>query len=188
MLELYLTPPTVNSRKVLAGLELLGTNYHVNILDFEAGEHKTPDFLKINPMGTVPAAVIDGDITSAIMESNAILQYAADLDEQGSSAYPKDLKKRAKINAWLLWEASAWFPSCYVYMCEFCFKDPADLDQAVIDAQAPRWNQLAGVLDAQLAKTKWLTGDEITSKSSSVSSSRVCVGHFQRCVIGDIIP
>jgi len=35
-----------------------------------------------------------------ITESNAILQYAADLDN--CSAYPKNLKKRADVNRWLL--------------------------------------------------------------------------------------
>jgi hypothetical protein len=32
--------------------------------------------------------------------------------------YPKDLKQRADINRWLLWEASTWFPSCYTYLVE----------------------------------------------------------------------
>lgn len=30
MLEVYLDPCTVNCRKVLAGLDLLGTQYHLN--------------------------------------------------------------------------------------------------------------------------------------------------------------
>jgi len=38
----------------------------------------------------------------------------------------------------------------------------AEPDQSVIDAQAPRWHQLADILDAQLAKTKWLTGDDVS--------------------------
>ena len=51
-------------------------------------------------MCTVPSAV-DGDLT--LTESNAILRYAADLNG-GHLAYSKDLKKRADINRWLLWE------------------------------------------------------------------------------------
>src|ERR1700731_1555722 len=99
MLQIYLDPCTVNSRKVLAGLDLLGTQYNLNKVDYLAGAHKGVDYLKINPNATAPAAV-DGDL--AITESNAILQYAA--DHGGSdSAYPKDLKKRADVNRWLLW-------------------------------------------------------------------------------------
>jgi glutathione S-transferase len=118
MLQAYLDPCTVNSRKVLAGLELVGIPYELRHVDYFTGAHKKPEFLAINPNGAVPA-VVDGDF--ALSESNAILQYTADL--VGSEKhYPKDLKQRADINRWLLWEASTWFPSCYTYLVEYVVK------------------------------------------------------------------
>lgn len=92
--------------------------------------------------------------------------------ENAGSAYPKDTKQRATINAWLLWEASAWFPSCYAYLVEFVVKPllGAQPDQAVIDEKAPRFNQLATILDIQLGKTKWLTGDSVTIADLAVAS------------------
>ena len=30
----------------------------------------------------------------------------------------KNLKLRADINRWQLWESAHWFPSCYVYLME----------------------------------------------------------------------
>ena len=166
MLQVYLDPCTVNSRKVLAGLDLLGTQYDFHHVDYFTGAHKSPEYMKINPSATVPAAV-DGDL--AITESNAILAYAA---EHAAGAYPRDPKKRALINSWLLWEASAWFPSCYVYLVEYVVKPllNAQPDQAIIDAAAPRWHQLASMLDAQLAKTKWLIGDEVTIADIAVAA------------------
>ena len=71
MLQVYLDPCTVNSRKVLAGLELVGLPYELRHVDYFTGAHKKPEFLAINPNGAVPA-VIDGDF--ALSESNAILQ------------------------------------------------------------------------------------------------------------------
>ena len=167
MLQVYLDPCTVNSRKVLAGLDLLGTQFNLNHVDYFSGAHKGPEYMRINPHATVPAA---GDGELAITESNAILAYAADAG--GGSAYPQDPKKRAAINAWLLWEASAWFPSCYIYLVEYVVKPllKAQPDQAIIDAAAPRWHQLAGILDAQLAKAKWLTGDEVTIADIAVAA------------------
>ena len=103
-LQVYLDPCTVNSRKVLAGLDLMQTPYKFNHIDYFKGEQKSESFTKINPHQTVPAAT-DGDLT--LTESNAILMYAADLGG-GSDAYPKDLKLRADANRWLLWEASVW--------------------------------------------------------------------------------
>lgn len=96
-----LTRCTVNSRKVLAGLDLMSVPNEFHHIDYFTGGQKSPEFMKINPCATVPAAV-DGDLT--LTESNAILGYAADLVD--SSAYPKDIKQRANVNKWLLWEAS----------------------------------------------------------------------------------
>lgn len=51
-LEIYLDPCTVNSRKVLAGLDLLGTKYEFHHVDYFAGAHKSEEYLKINPHAT----------------------------------------------------------------------------------------------------------------------------------------
>jgi glutathione S-transferase len=118
MLEVYLDPATINSRKVLAGLELLGTPYELKHVNFFTGAHKQPDYLALNPNGTLPAAK-DGDYT--LWESDAILQYAADLTGSDQH-YPKDLKKRADINRWMLWEAAHWYPSCYTFFVENAVK------------------------------------------------------------------
>ena len=167
MLQVYLDPCTVNCRKVLAGLDLLGTPHDVKHVDYFTGQHKSPEYLKINPSATIPAAV-DGDL--AITESNAILAYAG--EHANGSAYPNDPKKRAAINSWLLWESSAWFPSCYIYLVEYVVKPllKAEPDQSIIDAAAPRWHQLAAVLDGQLAKTKWLTGNDVTIADIAVAA------------------
>jgi glutathione S-transferase len=162
MLEVYCDPCSVNSRKVLAGLDLLGTEYKFNYVNYFTGEHKEEGYLKLNPNGTMPTA-IDGDC--AITESNAILQYAADHTHGGDSpAYPKDIKKRADVNKWLLWEASVWFPSCYVYLVEYVVKPllGAQPDEAVIEGEAVKWHKLASVLEGQLSKTKFIAGDEIS--------------------------
>jgi glutathione S-transferase len=168
MLQVYLDPCTVNSRKVLAGLDLLGTEHEVKHVDYFTGAHKKPEFLAINPNGAVPAAM-DGDF--ALSESNAILQYAADLSNSDKH-YPKDLKRRADINHWLLWESSTWFPSCYIYLVEYVVKPllNAKPDQAIIDKEAPNWHRLAGILDARLAKSNWLSGDNVTIADIAVAA------------------
>ena len=168
MLQVYLDPCTVNCRKVLAGFDLLGMNCEVQHVDYFAGAHKRPEFLAINPNGALPAAT-DGDL--ALSESNTILQYAADLS--GSDRYyPKELKQRADINRWLLWEASTWFPSCYIYLVEYVVKPlmKAEPDEAKIAQEAPNWNRLASILDARLAKSKWLAGDHVTIADIAVAA------------------
>jgi glutathione S-transferase len=168
MLQVYLDPATINSRKVLAGLELLGMPYELKHVNYFTGAHKQPDYLAINPNGALPAAK-DGDF--ALSESCAILQYAADLSGSDKH-YPKDLKKRADVNRWLLWEASTWYPSCYTFFIENAVKPlmKAPPDKALLDKETPNWRRLAGILDARLGKSKWLVGDNVTIADIAVAA------------------
>ena len=117
-MELLLDPITVNCRKVLAGFKLIGADYTIKKIDYFQGEQKSEEYTAINPNQSIPA-LRDGDMV--LWESNAILQYAAD-KVGNNDVYSKDLKVRADINRWLLWESSAWFPSCYKYLVENCVK------------------------------------------------------------------
>jgi glutathione S-transferase len=57
---------------VLLALEVKHIPYESRLLSFSAGEHKTPEFLEMNPRGKVPV-IRDGDYT--LGESMAILAY-----------------------------------------------------------------------------------------------------------------
>ncbi|BAZ70132.1 MAG: glutathione S-transferase family protein [Pelatocladus maniniholoensis HA4357-MV3] len=76
-------------------LEELGLPYEYVMLDMQAGEHRQPEFLAINPMGKVPA-ITDGDLQ--LWESGAILLY---LDEKYSKVQHSP-EERAKIAQWIL--------------------------------------------------------------------------------------
>ncbi len=157
---IYADPITVNCRKVLAGLDFLGAPYTLKHVDYFKGEQKAEPYISLNPNQSLPA-MVDGDFE--LWESNAILQYAA--DKVGNhDAYPRDLKQRADINRWLLWESSTWFPSCYVYLVENCVKPllGSQADPAVLAAQDVTFHKLAGILDARLAKQAWVTGNRPT--------------------------
>ncbi|KAH7018158.1 uncharacterized protein B0I36DRAFT_253117 [Microdochium trichocladiopsis] len=120
-------------------------------------------------MATIPAAV-DGDLL--LTESNAILQYAADLSKS-DTYYPKDPKKRGRINCWLLWEASQWFASCYVYLVENVVKPnilKTDPDQAALDNENERFHNLCGVLDAALSRHRFVAGEELSIADISVAA------------------
>ncbi|MGH8820403.1 MAG: glutathione S-transferase family protein [Rhodoferax sp.] len=155
-MKIYADPITVNCRKVLAGLDLIGCPYELVHVDYFKAEQKNPAYTAINPNAALPA-MVDGDFT--LWESNAILQYAA--DKVGNAAiYPSDLKTRADINRWLLWESSSWFPSCYVFLVENCVKPllGGASDPSILDAQAQNFHKLAGILDERLKSSQWVAG------------------------------
>ena len=74
-MQIYADPITVNCRKVLAGLQLIGAPYELKHVDYFKGEQKAEPYASINPNLSIPA-MVDGDLV--LWESNAILQYAAD--------------------------------------------------------------------------------------------------------------
>ena len=159
-MKLYADPITVNCRKVMAGLDLIGAPYERVHVDYFKSEQKDAAYTSLNPNALLPT-LVDGDLV--LWESNAILQYAAD-KVGNDKVYPKDLKQRADINRWLLWESSSWFPCCYVYLVEHCVKPlfNAPADQAVLDAQVFQFHKLAGILDDRLSKSRWISGDNPT--------------------------
>ena len=167
-MEIIADPITVNCRKVLAGLKLIGADYTLTKVDYFKGEQKSPEVVAINPNATIPV-MRDGDLV--LWESNSILQYAAD-KVGNASAYPTDLKTRADVNRWLLWECGTWFPTCYVHLVENCVKPllGAETDPSVLDGEAPNFHKLAGIMDARLAGSAYLCSDQPTIADVAVAS------------------
>ena len=181
-MKIYADPITVNCRKVLAGLDLIGAPFELNHVDYFKAEQKAPAYLAINPNAALPA-MTDGDFV--LWESNAILQYAAD-KVGNEAAYPRDLKTRADINRWLLWESSSWFPSCYVFLVENCVKPllGSQPDPAVLDAQAAQFHKLAGIVDARLAGRDWIAGKGPTIADIALAAPMHLHG-WQQLPLGD---
>ncbi|MEP9378454.1 glutathione S-transferase family protein [Aquabacter sp. CN5-332] len=98
MLKLYSTQSSGNSYKVRLLLAKLGLPFELIEVDIFAGEHRTPDFLALNPEGRVPLLELeDGAI---LAESNAILFYLA----EGTPLLPADKLKRAEALRWMFFE------------------------------------------------------------------------------------
>jgi glutathione S-transferase len=73
MLKLYYAPGTCALASHIA-LEEAGADYQAIRLDFGAGQQRSPDYLKVNPKGRVPALVTDRGI---LTETPAILAFVA---------------------------------------------------------------------------------------------------------------
>jgi len=167
-MKLYCDPITVNCRKVLAGLDLIGADFEKVHVDYFTGEQRSEDYRKLNPNAALPA-LVDGDFV--LWESNAILAYVA--DKAGNrDVYPTEPRIRADINRWLFWEAAHWFPSCYVFLVEHCVKPllQAVPDLAVLEAQQGNFHKLAGILDQRLSQSRWLAGDQVTIADIAVAA------------------
>lgn len=97
MIKLYGHEMSGNSYKVRLFLELLKVEYEWIKVDLMKGEHKTPEYLLLNPFGQVPL-LVDGEIKLA--DAQAILVYLA--KQYGDEKWlPLDALPLAQVVRWL---------------------------------------------------------------------------------------
>jgi len=101
MINLY-TAATANGHRAAIMLEECGLEYTVRKYDLAQGEHRNPEFLNINPAGTIPA-IVDHDGPGgnplALAQSGAILLYLA---MKTGSFFPIDPALRAEAFQWFM--------------------------------------------------------------------------------------
>lgn len=97
-MKLYMHPVSTTSRAVRLFAAENGIAMDEQVVDLMTGEHYAAPYASINPNRLVPM-LEDGDLR--LTESSAILKYLA--DKIDSAAYPKDLKRRAKVNELMDW-------------------------------------------------------------------------------------
>lgn len=91
-------------------LEELGVPYQVHPIDLRRGEQKHADYLRINPMGKVPA-LTDGAVRVA--ENPAICIYLADRYGAGTLAPAIDGDRRGDYLRWMVFATAVFEPAVY---------------------------------------------------------------------------
>ena len=97
-MKLYMHPVATTCRPVRLFIAENNILVEEEIVDILAGAQFEKPYVDRNPNSLVPL-LEDGDL--CLTESSAILKYLA--DKIGSPAYPKDPKRRAKVNEMMDW-------------------------------------------------------------------------------------
>ena len=156
MIKIYGIAVSRTARPMWA-LEELGLPYQVETVDFRKGDHKKPEFLKLNPMGRIPA-LQDGDVF--LTESLAITLYIAQRYGTGK-LWPADEPSRARVLQWSMWAATELEPVAYAMLKELN-KKPEDRDAKVLNASRANMRPLLDYLDISLAGHPHLLGEAFT--------------------------
>ena len=93
-MKLYMHPVSTGARPVRLLLAEYGIACDEEIVDITQGAHHQEPYASLNPSRLVPMLDDDG---FRLTESSAILKYIA--EKYDLPCYPKDLKKRARVNA-----------------------------------------------------------------------------------------
>lgn len=154
--KLYGTRMSGNVYKVRLLLSLLNLPYEFVTVDLATQEHRSPSFLRINPLGQVPVLVDSGSAGEIhIRDSQAILVYLA--RQYGGDWLPNDAVGMAKVMQWLSIAANEIEHSVTALRRHFLLG--LSIDKAKAERTATR---LLKIMDEHLQTQQWLECDRPT--------------------------
>ena len=177
-MRLYITPFAPNAMRVQ--IFMLEKNIAAEVIDVSASIHG--DYLKINPIGQVPALELDnGDV---ITESLTICQY---LDEISGAPrlFGETPEERARIGMWeRRAELSLFIPSVeYGHHMHPMFAGRLTQHPEWAKSLVPKALRMVDLMAGQLEKTTFVAGDAI-----SAADFTAALGYFGLIAFGAIPP
>jgi glutathione S-transferase len=137
-------------------LRLTGHAFELIETDANAGETRTAEFLGINPIGRVPALVLDDG--TVLVESNAILLHFA----EGTEWLPPPSLPRTRVHEWLFFEQYSHEPAIAVARNIRAWRREAHLYPERLAQCATNGARALDVMERRLKDHSWLVGDSPT--------------------------
>lgn len=133
-------------------MEWMGLSYELENVAREA--LKQPDFLALNPVGSVPV-LVDGDLT--LTQSVAILEYLNECHPEAGlhGATPAE---RAQVRRWLSFCNADLHRTFALVFGVAAYTSDESIQQILVSKAAERLRFLFSIADAQLEGRDWLTG------------------------------
>jgi glutathione S-transferase len=156
-MQLYEFAPT-RSIRTRWMLQELGVDFESIAVNLRAGEHRHPDFLKINPAGKLPV-LVDDDLV--LTESVAIALYLAEKYPH-KGLIPTDIKQRSQVYRWLLFAATELEqPLWRIVRHTSLYPEHLRLTAEVSLARQDFKNMVA-VMEAQMQGCQFIVGNTVT--------------------------
>lgn len=95
--QVHTWEPNANSGKPLLALKEKGVPFDFHYVNMGAREQHSPEYVRINPNGTVPTVIHDG---FAMFESTPMMEYVEDAFD-GPSLVPDDPLQRWRMRWWM---------------------------------------------------------------------------------------
>lgn len=160
-MHLVYTSPGTGGFVVQAVLEEAAAPYRLVEVDSKAGEHKSPDFLRLNPMGQVP--VLELPNGKRMTETAAMVIHIADQLAPGKLAPDTRSPLRSDFLKWLIFMAvnlyaadlRAYYPGRYT-------TDSAGAE-GVKEAALRDMERQFDIIDRAIGDNRFLVGDAFTA-------------------------
>jgi glutathione S-transferase len=156
-LKLYYSPGACSLASHMA-LEEAGADYEPVRVNFASAEQRTPEYLRINPKGRVPA-LAEGD--RVVTENPAILHYVARL-HPGAKLWPEDPAEEARCAEWLAFISSTVHPAyAHIRRPERYATDPKAKEDVMAKGRES-CREIWSMVEAKFGKGPWATGDRFS--------------------------
>ena len=158
-IRLHFSPGT-RAVRVRWVLEEIGVPYQLSVVSLWRGAHKSKDYLKIHPLGKVPALEIDNTI---VFESLGISLYLADRFADADLApLVTDRKGRADYCTWMAFSAGTLEPAIFEQVRAKKAEEQGVAPIGLGPALTP-FENIASYMDKHLAERTFLLGDRMTA-------------------------
>jgi glutathione S-transferase len=157
-LTFYWYPYSQPSRAVMTLLKLTEVKFEAKVVDYFKKEHKEPEYLKVHPLGQIPAMDDDG---FTLGESEAIMKYIMNSRNVGEKYYPSDPKKRALVDRYFPFHHSTTRPGLGSYFAAY-YVDIMGFPITLEIARPKAEDTCKKLEEVFLKDTKYVAGDEIT--------------------------
>lgn len=159
MLKIWGRMSSINVQKVVWCVDELGIAYERVDAGGAFGLTKTPEYLAMNPNSLVPTIVDDG---FSLYESNAIVRYLCAKHSQ-AGLWPGELRARADADRWMEWLSTALVPAMRDAFWQLIRVASDQRDAGAVDKSRESTERLMALLDAHLAKGRYLTEHGFTA-------------------------
>lgn len=146
-------------------MEELGLPYENIPLNMREKQHKSPEYLKINPNGKIPA-IIDGDFI--LWESMAITNYLA--KKHNSTLAPQNLQEEAMTMQWSFWALVDLQKPAIDWLIQEKFVPAEHRNPAIIENAKKALPQYLTTLEAGLNGKDFLAASRFTVADLNVAS------------------
>jgi glutathione S-transferase len=158
MLTLYYSPGA-SSFAVHVALEEAALPFDLKEVVLSKGEHRSPEYLAVHPLGRVPALRLESG--AVLTETPALLGFIADSVPE-RQLLPTDRVERARAAEWLSLFVSALHPAFLGFFRPQRFGDSPELHEALRRDSRGRFFELLQHVERRLPEAPFVLGSSYT--------------------------